>query len=283
MNAPLALHITADDYGLHPAVNRGIERLAGRGCVTGVSVMTHPDASLADVGRLRDTGVRCGLHLVFVEERPVEDPGRLPGLVDAHGRLPRSYRHLMAALTRAPWIARAMAREAAAQLSRYRSLGLPLDFINSHQHVHLLPPVWWALRPLLADLPGVDVRSAHTLPVLASADGAVAASSRVCWATAPLAARTVLAPRGIAHAGGMTAGVARAILASIAATHGVPDVQGEIVLHPGDEDDELRRRYGHWRYDWLGEARVAERISREQELAAFGLVLARRDDGASVT
>lgn len=242
----MQLRITADDYGLTAATNAGIERLVAQGAVTAVSVMVHPGAALGGVSRLVGR-VRLGLHLVLVAERPLV-PSR--ELVDGRGHLPRDWRALILRLALRPSLLASLVREARAQLDRYRVLGLPLDFVNSHQHVHLLPPLWWALGPVVEST-GAAVRSAATAPIRPTRAGLVAVASKVCHAVSPLPDSRLIRPLGIEHAGRL----ARAPLSLLAETcrRACEEGVSELVAHPGDEDAELHRRYGHWRYDWAGE------------------------------
>jgi chitin disaccharide deacetylase len=147
------LRITADDYGLCPGVNAGIEELAAQGAISAVSVMVHDQAKLETAHRLGHLPVRTGLHLVFVEERPLSAPSELSGLLTRSGTLPRTYRDLFARLVLRPWLAQALASEARRQMERFAALGLRLDFINSHQHTHMFPTVWHALRDLWSAWP----------------------------------------------------------------------------------------------------------------------------------
>src|SRR5689334_11287628 len=133
--------VTADDYGLTPAVNRGITQLVSSGAITAVSVMMHAGAHLEQLASLAALRPTLGLHLVFVEEAPLGPSSRLGGLLDRDGRFP-SYPRLFGRLLANPALATLLRDEAEAQLDRYRASGLPLQFINSHQHVHLFPPLW---------------------------------------------------------------------------------------------------------------------------------------------
>jgi predicted glycoside hydrolase/deacetylase ChbG (UPF0249 family) len=109
------LGVTADDYGLTTAVNEGIEDAARRGALTGVSVMVHPRATLAQVHRIAD---RAGLHLVLVEEEPILPARILGSLVGRDGRLPRDYRALLRKVLARPNLADLVRLEAEAQVER---------------------------------------------------------------------------------------------------------------------------------------------------------------------
>lgn len=264
------LCITADDYGLDAAIDRGIEELAEAGAISAVSVMAHADAHLdpAGLARLHKSGVAVGIHLVLVEERPLS--AAAAALVDGAGRLPATWKALFARVVRRPASLAALAREAEAQVARHRALGLPLSFINSHQHVHLWPPIWLALAPLF-DALGAPVRLAHRLRRQPPKQALVELAARTAARLRPLARRRVLSPVGIDVAGRMNADALRATLGRLAREPARPDVLHELVVHPGHEDAALRRRYGHWRYAWQAEYELFASDTCRQILRAHDL------------
>lgn len=245
--------ITADDYGLHEAVNRGIERLAAARQVDAVSVMAHPDADWSSLEVLQRTGVPLGVHLVLVQERPVTSGGALDALLE-DGRLPRSYRALFGKLALRPGLTAALAQEAAAQVERLRARGVSVSFVNSHEHVHLFPPIWSALHGLL-DCCGWRVR-AVSRPCWGAPPKqlAVDLSSTVGWRWAPLRRAAVVRPIGIELAGRMTAGA----VAGVARRHAREEGILELVVHPGLEAPDLRERHGDWQYHWGQELAALE-------------------------
>jgi hypothetical protein len=229
--------VTADDYGLDDDGNAAIEDLAARGMVDAVSVMVHPGARLAGVERLRASGVALGLHLVFTGV-----PGR-----------PAGWRELALALARRPALAAELGADAAAQLARYRGLGLPLDLVNGHEHAHLLPPVW----PRVADLvereaPGAAVRAALGQRLGASRRGLLVAASRLAWRLRPLPGRTVCSPLGVGRAGALGLADVETQLARAARLGG--GVVPELVVHP--------RRTGAGEHALLASGAVHVRLGR---------------------
>jgi predicted glycoside hydrolase/deacetylase ChbG (UPF0249 family) len=130
------LAVCADDYGLGPAVDRGILALAGQGRLTALSCLVTLPRWPAAAQALRDGPVRAGLHFNLTEGEPLSHGlrrcwPRLPGL----GRL-----IAQAALGRLP--AAALAEEFQVQLQRFvDATGHAPAFIDGHQHVHALPGV----------------------------------------------------------------------------------------------------------------------------------------------
>jgi predicted glycoside hydrolase/deacetylase ChbG (UPF0249 family) len=139
------LWLCADDYGISPAVNRAVRDLIGRGRINATSVMvTAPSFSAAEALALSDLGgpdrrVAIGLHFTLTAPfRPATHTYRPVGSDGAFLSLSR---------TLATGLLRrldhdALTAEAASQFATFRaSFGRPPDFVDGHQHVHLLPQV----------------------------------------------------------------------------------------------------------------------------------------------
>ncbi|NCT82570.1 MAG: ChbG/HpnK family deacetylase [Comamonadaceae bacterium] len=141
MTALRQLSVCADDYGLGPAIDRGILALAAQGRITALSCLVTPPR-WASAGRaLRDCAVATGLHFNLTEGEPLSPQlrrrwPRFPGL----GAL-----MAQAFLGRLP---AALDQEFQLQLRRFVAVtGRAPDFIDGHQHVHALPGV----RPILLE------------------------------------------------------------------------------------------------------------------------------------
>src|SRR3989338_75698 len=84
---PRRLVVNADDLGLSRAVNAGIAEAHRRGIVTSTSCLVVGPAWEEAVQVLRGLpALGVGVHLAWVEGRPVNDPARVPSLVDRNGR-----------------------------------------------------------------------------------------------------------------------------------------------------------------------------------------------------
>lgn len=132
-----AIILCADDYALAPGVSRAIRELAEMGRLNATSVMTtSPElaAEAAALRAMRPLGFQVGLHVTLT--------GGLPPATDAFGATFPALPALMAkAFGRAITNAQAE-REIEAQFHRFRNaFGAPPDFVDGHQHVHLLPVI----------------------------------------------------------------------------------------------------------------------------------------------
>lgn len=136
-----ALIVTADDFGVSEGVNLAVARAHEHGVLTAASLTTTGEAwehAVALARRLPD--LEIGLHLVLSDARPMAPPEAIPSLVDARGNL-LSRGRLAARAMRGTLRLHDVARELAEQLDRLHPAGTNARFINSDQHVHVLPVV----------------------------------------------------------------------------------------------------------------------------------------------
>lgn len=142
--------LCADDYGLADGVCTAIEslivagRLSATGCMTGLPAWRSRGPELKSIVQAHPVDV--GLHLTLTDQPPL---ARLPRLA-GDGSLPSIARLVPAALARRlpPGD---VASEIRAQLDAFEDVwNAPPDFIDGHQHVHLLPTVHEALLSELA-------------------------------------------------------------------------------------------------------------------------------------
>lgn len=154
---PARVIVTADDFGLHEAVNEAVEHACRDGVLRAASLMVAAPATADAVARARRLpGLAVGLHLVLTDGRALLPPGRIPDLVDARG----TFRHSMVAdafrIFFLPRVRRQLAAEIRAQFEAFRASGLALDHVNTHKHFHLHPAV---LSLLLAIGPEFGMRA----------------------------------------------------------------------------------------------------------------------------
>ena len=137
------LIVNADDFGFFDGVSRGILTAARTGTVTATGVFANGPALDRWADPLRDcASLDIGVHLNATLGTP---------LTGALGRrfptLP-SKGSLILALIANRLTAAAVAVEWRAQIERSLSLGLEVRFLNSHEHVHMLPMLFPVVRGL---------------------------------------------------------------------------------------------------------------------------------------
>lgn len=136
------LIVTADDFGLAPAVNEAVEEAHRHGILSAASLMVTGSAAtdaIARARRLPNLGV--GLHLVLVDGRPALPPEEIPDLVGPDGRFRSNVAKAGINIFSRPRARTQVEREIRAQLELFRRTGLALDHVNSHHHFHVHPTV----------------------------------------------------------------------------------------------------------------------------------------------
>ena len=107
------LIVTADDFGLHQAVNEAVEQASQHGILTAASLMVGAPAAADAIRRARALPrLRVGLHLVLVD----------------------GARYVLS-----PEARRQLEAEIRAQFRAFAATGLTLDHVNAHKHFHLHP------------------------------------------------------------------------------------------------------------------------------------------------
>ena len=271
------LIINADDLGLTPGVNRGIIRAFQAGIVTSASLLVTGSAFEEAVALARQNPeLDVGLHLAVVEERAVLGREVLPTLVDETGRLPRTSGEFFRRAFRKRINWDEVEREIAAQIARFQNTGLPLSHIDSHQHLHMFPPVFQIVRRLTRRMDNVWIRNSagpwrKSPGVLTGRWIRQLGLNLTC-----LSARVLLGPPrqqmpdgvyGFEVSGWLTRSALEQILRKI------PDGLYELICHPGEDDAETRTRYSHWGYRWAEELQALTARETRVVLQEQGIVL----------
>ena len=247
--------VHADDFGLHPALNEGIERAHRQGLVTSASLM--PLGGAFEDARRRCAGLPnldMGLHFALVG---------VPGAPPTLGAFLKAY-----AAGRSP--AHAVEAALRAQFDVVRDL--PFSHIDSHQHLHALPSVMRVVCRFASENGIRAIRLPIDGPPLASVPPARRGQAAALAVMARLSRRYIAAYglktsdhfAGMAVSGHLTPGTLAAYLR--AAKPGVT----EIVCHPGADNAALTKAFD-WGYDWEGE--MAALCSPEARAAALGASL----------
>lgn len=146
-----AFALCADDFAMTRGVSRAILSLAGQGRLSATSVMTTMPhwPELAPALREHEAALAIGLHLNLTLGRPAT---AMPQLA-ADGRLPKFGRLALASLSGRlgeAALRHEITAEITAQLDLFMEVfGREPDYVDGHQHVHVLPGV---RGPLLACL-----------------------------------------------------------------------------------------------------------------------------------
>lgn len=227
------LIINADDFGLHESVNKAIENCFRFGSVNSTSVMANGRALNTELLlQLCAGGLQAGAHITWVNEPWLTQDTYI-----------HSWRELLKriALGGAAFI-ESMKHEAEAQVALLVKHNIPLSHIDSHQHVHHLPPLWQILKELQLKyhIPRIRVaRVYHKNLLRKNISG---------YLLNYMAGRINKTPEyycaGIKHAGNYTLPL---LLHELQLSK---EGNTELIVHPGLNNAELNQQYNHWHFDW---------------------------------
>jgi hopanoid biosynthesis associated protein HpnK len=134
------LIVTADDFGIHEAVNEAVSQAASAGILTATSLMVGAPAADDAVRRARQLPqLRVGLHLVLADGFAVLPRDQIPDLVDEQGRFGDGMWLDGVRYFALPGLRRQLEAEIRAQFAAFSRTGLALDHVNAHKHFHLHP------------------------------------------------------------------------------------------------------------------------------------------------
>ena len=271
------LIVNADDLGLTQGVNRGVLRAFKDGIVTSASLLVTGSAFEDAVALARQNPqLDVGLHLALVEEQSILGREGLPTLVDETGRFARTSGEFFrrAVLGRISWDE--VEREIAAQIARFQKTGLQLSHLNSHQHLHMFPPVFRIVRRLTRGMGNVWIRNSAG-PWRKSPNVRMGRwVQRLGLNLTCLCARRLHGSSlpqmpdgmyGFEVSGCLTRRALEQILRKI------PDGLYELVCHPGEEDTQTRTRYSHWGYLWAEELKALTAPETQVVLKEHGIAL----------
>lgn len=280
MNRNGAFHqliITADDYGMCPAVNRAIEECLAAGALRATCVMANmPDYAEAALLRRMFPQTSIGIHWTLTLGEPAAQPEQVPDLLAPDGRF------WPAPELRRRWLARQIApaqieTELQAQYSRFVAVAGQPDFWNTHQNVHVLPglfglvvgvarrlgiPAMRSHRRITAPRHGSTLRYYLTHPLYWLKGQMIAH-----W-VADAARQGMRMPAGVVSAPGFGPGKAAVeqIVARISWPYHAP---AELVIHPATQV--MPELFGGLTESRLREYEVFRDPALAQRLAAVGV------------
>jgi chitin disaccharide deacetylase len=134
------LIVTADDFGIHGAVNEAVSEASTSGILTAASLMVGAPAAEDAIRRARELPqLRVGLHLVLADGFAVLPRRQIPDLVDSQGRFGDGMWLDGVRYFALPSLCRQLEAEIRAQFAAFARTGLVLDHVNAHKHFHLHP------------------------------------------------------------------------------------------------------------------------------------------------
>lgn len=250
--------IIADDLGLNSAVDDGIFFAFKNRLIDGASLMANGESFDYAVAKCLELQLlNIGAHLVFVEEKS------LSGM-----KLPKNHKVFFIKYLLGLIKLSEIEKESRAQLNKIINSGIRLGFINSHQHLHLLPGI--------TDI-FVKLAREYQIPYVRIVNEPVSFGVGRWFRNVQLLFLSFLswlAKKKIKKAGlqcnDFFVGFINAGHLSIEDLNSAkklksryPEKMIELGCHPGFKSQALVEKYRHWRYDWEKEIEVLKRKNDE--------------------
>jgi predicted glycoside hydrolase/deacetylase ChbG (UPF0249 family) len=143
----IRLIVNADDFGYFTSVSKGILEGARQGVITATGIMANSplfDQHIQWFAQVPQLDL--GVHLNATQGIPLSEPLRHK-LAGHDGQLPKKYA-LVTALLSGKITITDIAAEWHAQITRCIEAGIALQFLNSHEHIHMLPPLFKVVKQL---------------------------------------------------------------------------------------------------------------------------------------
>lgn len=140
----------ADDFGISKGVNAAIQKAYHEGILNSTSLMVNQKYALEAVEAFRSMpNLEIGLHINLTNEKPAADIKDIPLLVNAEGKLKNGFVMLLwQSLIHPHNFALQIETEIRAQIKKYLDFDIPLQHIDGHRHIHLIPAVFKIVRKL---------------------------------------------------------------------------------------------------------------------------------------
>ena len=140
----------ADDFGISKGVNAAIVKAHREGILNSASLMINQKYAAEAIKLAKEMPeLEMGLHVNLTNEYPAATAQEIPLLVDGQGKLKNGFVNLLLLSFFKPRQLRQQVEiEMRAQIAKYLTTGLPLQHLDSHRHVHMIPQIFKAMRKL---------------------------------------------------------------------------------------------------------------------------------------
>lgn len=140
----------ADDFGISRGVNTAIEEAARNGILTSASLMVNQKYAKEAVEAAKDLPtLKLGLHVNLTNETPAAPVEKIPLLAGSDGKFKNGFLKLaLLALFKGKALKEQVRTEIEAQIQKALKLGVSLEHIDSHRHVHMIPVIFQVMTEL---------------------------------------------------------------------------------------------------------------------------------------
>jgi chitin disaccharide deacetylase len=255
--------INADDYGIHEKINEGIIDLLKVGGVNSLSIVASGKAYDQGVMALRAINFKkLGVHLTLVGgEKSITEPKIFTN--NSNNRVNSFYIDRFTVFIKTllyyETAKKEIYEEFNAQIDKVISSGFTISHLDSHQHMHLFPPIAEIVCKLAAEksipfirLPYIDKLNTKEYNILMYA--AVNCFAKLLKYKIFRHGLTNIDFRGFNESGKLSSRKLEKILSELSCKY------TEIMCHPGKESDLLKEAYGEWGLAWAKEYKALGKI-----------------------
>lgn len=140
----------ADDFGISRGVNQAIVKAYEQGLLNSASLMVNQKYAKEAVALSKNMpGLKMGLHINLTNEHPCLSKNEIPLLVDVNGKLKNGFVKLLwLSVFKYKQFKEQVKKEIEAQIIKAQSMGVDLEHVDSHRHVHMIPAIFASVKEL---------------------------------------------------------------------------------------------------------------------------------------
>ena len=252
------LIINADDFGLHPLINKGIIKGHSEGIITSTSLM--PSAPYFDEAvqlAKANPSLGVGIHLTLVGGVKPACTSGVNSLLTAGGVFAEDYTGFAKKWYTGSIKKNELVKELETQIEKVLAAGIKPTHIDSHQHMHVLPGIAGIVVRLCEKygikkirMPGENIFWSGGFEVgMGRKIGRDGLSFCAMLAKGKAQSAGLVYPQhffGMVAGGNLNAELVKNILLNL------PESTSEIMTHPGFDSTELAKHFT-WGYHWQDE------------------------------
>ena len=252
------LIINADDFGLHPLINKGIIKGHSEGIITSTSLM--PSAPYFDEAvqlAKANPSLGVGIHLTLVGGVKPACTSGVNSLLTADGVFAEDYTVFAKKWYTGSIKKNELVKELETQIEKVLAAGIKPTHIDSHQHMHVLPGIAGIVVRLCENygikkirMPGENIFWSGGFEAgMGRKIGRDGLSFCAMLAKGKTQSAGIVYPQhffGMLAGGNLNAELVKNILLNL------PEGTSEIMTHPGLDSTELAKHFT-WGYHWQDE------------------------------
>jgi len=256
------LVINMDDFGLCEGINSGISKAIENRFARSVSLMPTGLAYDSAVKSLKKSGfdIAVGVHVSLVATKPVSGPAAVSSLIGNGGFFHKDFFAFFTNYISGKMKKEHIEKELRAQILRIKESGLKITHLDSHQHIHMIPGIFSIVVNLAEEyeIPFIRLPSvpfAHKYYI--KARGTIFRKLAQCVLNIlSFIYKPILRKHGLQYCDNVFGFIesGHMNMESFAlALKAINSPRNELFCHPGQENEELMRLIGGWKYTWTDE------------------------------